>query len=245
MHYSWTLRTELFSPEAERGIAPTAGDASGERTSNTLRAYREIRRRILANEMPPGTQYLEQELAQMLDMSRTPVREALIRLAEERLIEVRPRHGARVLPVSADDMREIYAIIAELEAMAARTVAERAHPDVLADLAASAAAMERNSDDLHRWFEHDRRFHHRLVEASGNTRLIEMVRTLADQSYRACLHALSQRPLPSASNADHMALIDAIRRRDPAEAHRVHHAHCVRAGQMLTEILSRLQANAG
>ena len=90
------------------------------RLPQTLRAYRVLRRRILDNEMPPNAQYLEQELANALGMSRTPVREALIRLSEERLVEIRPRHGARVLPVSVDDMREIYEMMTELEALAAR-----------------------------------------------------------------------------------------------------------------------------
>ena len=106
--------------------AESLGEAGGEaRPSQTLRAYREIRRRILVNEMPADTQYLEQELADALGMSRTPVREALIRLSDERLVEVRPRHGARVLPVSVHDMREIYEVMTELEAVAARKVAER------------------------------------------------------------------------------------------------------------------------
>ena len=90
-----------------------------DRLPQTQRAYREIRRRILDNDMPPNAQYLEQELADALGMSRTPVREALIRLSDERLVEVRPRHGARVLPVSVDDMREIYELMTELEALAA------------------------------------------------------------------------------------------------------------------------------
>src|SRR5690606_26297255 len=95
------------------------------RMSQAQRAYRELRRRILHNEMPPNAQYLEQELADSLGMSRTPVREALIRLSDERLVEIRPRHGARILPVSVDDMREIYEMMTELEAFAVRKLARR------------------------------------------------------------------------------------------------------------------------
>jgi DNA-binding GntR family transcriptional regulator len=98
-------------------------ETHAERESNTNRAYREVRQRILFGEMPPGAQYLEQELAEMLGMSRTPVREALIRLADERLVEVRPRHGARVLDISIRDIREIYELLAELESLAGRCVA--------------------------------------------------------------------------------------------------------------------------
>ena len=84
-------------------------------TSLVDAAYREIRQRILDNVWPPGHRALEQEVALALGMSRTPVREALMRLAAEGLVEVIPRHGMRVLPVSPADMQEIYQILTALE----------------------------------------------------------------------------------------------------------------------------------
>ena len=75
-------------------------DAPSPRGSRVDAAYQAIRARILDNVWPPGYRALEQELAHALGMSRTPVREALIRLAKEGLVEVVPRHGMRVLPVS-------------------------------------------------------------------------------------------------------------------------------------------------
>ena len=88
-------------------------------------AYEQIRRRILDNVWPPGHRALEQEVALALGMSRTPVREALMRLQNEGLVEVIPRHGMRVLPVSPTDMREIYQILTALECMAAELLARR------------------------------------------------------------------------------------------------------------------------
>ena len=88
-------------------------------------AYEQIRRRILDNAWPPGHRALEQEVALALGMSRTPVREALMRLQAEGLVEVIPRHGMRVLPVSPNDMREIYQILTALECMAAELLAQR------------------------------------------------------------------------------------------------------------------------
>ena len=118
-------RTLFRQPAQEQDRPEMSSTVLSERSNNTLRAYREIRRRILEGEMDPGTQFLEQELAELLDMSRTPVREALIRLAEERLVEVRPRHGVRILPISADDIRDIYDMLIEIEAYAVRRIAER------------------------------------------------------------------------------------------------------------------------
>src|ERR1044071_5104736 len=77
--------------------------------------YEALRRRILDNVWPPGHQALEQAIALELGVSRTPVREALIRLEREGLVQVIPRHGMRVLPMSAADMREIYEVLSALE----------------------------------------------------------------------------------------------------------------------------------
>lgn len=215
------------------------------RRSQTVRAYEELRRRILENEMPAGTQYLEQALADELGMSRTPVREALIRLSDERLVEVKPRHGARVLPVSASDMGEIYELLTSLEAIAARRVAERglnaAQLKRLDDaLAGIDQALVR--DDLNAWSGHDRDFHNAIVELSGNKRLAQVVAMFRDQAHRARMQTLTLRPKPSQSNRDHAALVAAIRNRDGAAAFEIHRRHRMEAGRMLLKLLAAQKA---
>ena len=93
--------------------------------SMVVAAYDLIKERILKNEYEPGFQALEPEIAQELGMSRTPVREALIRLSNEGLVEVIPRRGFRVVPLSPADMREIYQVLTALESMAAEVLAKR------------------------------------------------------------------------------------------------------------------------
>ena len=214
---------------------PEVGD---ERLS--LTAYNEIRRRILDNEMPSGTMMLETELAALLDMSRTPVREALIRLANEGMVEVRPRHGMRVLPVSAEDMEEIYEILTSLEASAAAKIAENGLSQ--AELKALHAAVHDmdaalDNDDLQAWARADERFHATLLDACRNRRLRELVYQFWDQTYRVRMLTLRLRPKPVASNRDHLALVEAIERRDPDEAARIHRQHRVSAGKMLVDLL--------
>ena len=227
---------------------PPAGETeTGEvdglhRLPQTLRAYRELRRRILDNEMPPNAQYLEQELADALGMSRTPVREALIRLSEERLVEVRPRHGARVLPVSVDDMREIYDVMTELEAMAARRLAERGlsreEIRVLDEVVEEMdAALARNDLDL--WARSDEKFHALLVDLVGNSRLSQVVATFRDQAHRARMQTLRLRPKPVDSNRDHATVVAAIRKRDGEVAASTHRQHRQKAGAMLLRLLAR------
>jgi DNA-binding GntR family transcriptional regulator len=117
-------------------------------------AYEQIRRRILDNVWPPSHRALEQEVALALGMSRTPVREALVRLQNDGLVEVVPRHGMRVLPVSPTDMREIYEILTALECMAAELLARRTPgEDELQPLVDATKAMDKalKADDLDAW----------------------------------------------------------------------------------------------
>ena len=117
-------------------------------------AYQSIRRRILDNVWSPGYQALEQEVALELGMSRTPVREALIRLAREGLVEVVPRRGMRVLPVSPADMKDIYEILSALEGKAAELLASRRPSDAdLKPLVTATQAMEKalKKGDLDAW----------------------------------------------------------------------------------------------
>ena len=212
----------------------------GVRRSQTRRAYDELKRRILDNELPPGTQALEQQAAEWLGMSRTPVREALIRLAQEGMVEVRPRHGMRVLPIAIADLRDIYDLLAGLEATAADIIARRGlQPAETAELdgllAEMTAALAR--DDLALWAEGDARFHRRLVEMSCNQRLILMVETIREQSHRARMATLRLRPKPVASNEEHAALVAALRRRDAEAAVKLIRAHRLRSARLLIDLL--------
>ncbi|MCP5374083.1 MAG: GntR family transcriptional regulator [Hyphomicrobiales bacterium] len=206
-------------------------------------AYRELRRRILESEMPAGFQATEQEVAELLQMSRTPTREALVRLSNEGLVEIRPRHGMRVLPVSIADMREIYDILTSLEATAAGLVAERGlSPAEMAELERSLFDMDRAllDNDLSAWAEADHRFHSLLVDFSGNGRLRAVVDTYLSQAHRVRMITLKLRPKPDQSNSEHARVVDAIKSRDGAAARRNHRIHRENAGRMLVSILQEM-----
>ena len=204
------------------------------------RAYTEVRRRIIENEMPAGYVILEQDLAQELGMSRTPVREAMIHLAKEGLVEVRPRHGFRVLPISAKDMVDIYEILTALESTAAATLAREGVTDQqLASLEAAVESMDRAlaDNDLDAWAAADEHFHKMLVAHAGNQRLQSIVEMFWDQTHRARMVTLRLRPRPTKSNDDHRAVIKAIRARDPVKAQQQHTRHRQVSGHMLVELL--------
>lgn len=209
-------------------------------------AYAELRRRILDNVYAPGFQALESALADELGVSRTPLREALIRLQDEGLVEVVPRHGMRVLPVSAADMKEIYEILTSLEAMAAELVAlKRPAPAELAALEKASRDMEKalKKDDLDAWAEADERYHRQLIELCGNRRLAAVVYNYWDRAHRARMFTLRLRPKPVNSTHEHLAVVEAIRRGDAVAARELHRAHRERGSRELLEILSRYRVS--
>lgn len=218
----------------------------GERMNQADIAYSRLKQLILDGTLPAGAQMLEQEAAQRLDMSRTPVREAMVRLRQDGMVEIRPRHGMRVLPVSARDMADIYEVLTALEGTAAETVARRglsARPLNLLRNAVNDMGRALEAGDLMAWAEADERFHSQLVQMSGNTRLIQMVGQLWDQAHRARMLTLKLRPTPTNSVAEHAALVDAIASGDPVAARQIHEDHRRRAGTMLVELLERLGLN--
>lgn len=205
-------------------------------------AYTVLRKRILDNEMKPGFQALEAEIALGLGMSRTPVHEALMRLQADGLVEVQPRHGVRVLPIAPDDMREIYEVLTCVEAAAAELLTlRRPHATELVELEHAVADMERAlaRDDLSAWAEADERFHRNVLELCGNRRLARIGLTFRDQVRRARMVTLRLRPKPYKSSAAHKALIQCIKRGDADAAGRNHRLQRQRGSAELMDILTR------
>src|SRR5918993_2088502 len=147
-----------------------------DRARHPEQAYRRIKDAILSGDMPIGYQRLEPALALQLGMSRTPVHEALVRLQDEGYVELQPRRGMRVLPLSPRDIREITALLACLEVEAAeRTAARRLPPEALAAFDAAIDAMDRalEAGDIEGWNRADYHFHLLLIESCGNRHLVD------------------------------------------------------------------------
>ena len=129
------------------------------------KAYHAIRDLIVSLELAPGAVIDERALVDELGMSRTPVREALMRLAQEQLVEVYPRRGMFVTSVDVRDLARLSEVRAALEPEAARLAAERATEAERADLAALADAIDAGSDDL---MALDGRIHRAVYRAAHN-----------------------------------------------------------------------------
>lgn len=210
-------------------------------------AYNRLKTDILATNIPPGFQATEPEFALRLGMSRTPVREALLRLESDGLVELIPRRGARVLPVSIDDIREIYEILTALEPEAAAHLASRdTDPDALTELDRATEDMEQalREDDLDAWAAADDTFHRKLLQLHRNRRLIDFITRLFDQAHRVRIMTLRLRQPPVRSTAEHRDILRNIQAGNAEKVREVFRAHRVRAAQELLDILAhyRLQS---
>ena len=207
-------------------------------------AYARLKADILHARIPPGHVAPEPEIALRMGMSRTPIRETLIRLEAEGLVELIPRRGARILPISASAMREIYDILTSLEPDAAARVALARHSaetlqplhDATSDM---EAALERG--DLDAWAEADERFHRQLMALTGNRRLQQIVAQLNDQAHRARIITVRLREPPVRSTVEHRAILDALLAGDGPLTRTLFREHRERAAQELLAILENLR----
>lgn len=171
---------------------------------------------IVSGRWKPGERIVERRIAVELQVSQTPVREALRQLETLRLIESAPNKGVRVRSLTAADLKESYPVRAGLEQVAAELAAER--------LAGDPAALERevaalrvadSAQDGEAQVRHTVAFHHELVRSAGNAVLLHTWESLGIEVWTTLsIRWLSPAPRPYAE--EHQELVDAFVRRDPA-----------------------------
>lgn len=208
--------------------------------SLTQDTYDALRSAILVGKIAPDTLWSDREIAARLELSRTPVREAIQRLAADGLVEVIPRRGTRILPLRPDDVREIHQVARALELEAAIMLAKAQERD-LGSLRRLVAEMAEALDasDRDRWVRADEAFHHDLVVACGNGRLAKMYHDQRGLTDRARYFALHLRNLPTKSAEDHRAMLEAIERRDTAHLCELYHEHWDRTTAELLALIER------
>ena len=202
------------------------------------RAYAHVKEQILTGQLPGGHLFAEGEVAGPLGISRTPVREALLRLRADGLVALIPKRGAVVTATSRAEARDVHDLRLALELSAARRIAEeRIDTTALAAaLAQSITAQERLSaaGDLPGTLLADAGFHHAIVQASGNALADAMYGTLADRQRRLNLLWLDPGSADVAAVLrDHRRLARTVARRDADGFERALRAHLGRSLQAL------------
>jgi DNA-binding GntR family transcriptional regulator len=191
------------------------------------RAYSEMRERIVTLRLPPGTLLREDELMRDLGIGRTPLREAVKRLALENLVAVQPRSGTFVTSVDAADIVHISEVRAELEAHAAELAAQRMDD---AQRARAEAMLERvlaleRAADADALMHLDESIHRLVWESSRNPYLVETLERYFVLSLRVWYVVLDRVPGLGAAVFDQAHLLEAILDRDPGRAHSLMREH--------------------
>jgi DNA-binding GntR family transcriptional regulator len=192
-------------------------------------AQQVIRASILAGELAAGEIYSASTIAQRLGVSPTPVREAMLELANGGLVEPVRNRGFRILTPDEDDLDEISQLRLMLEVPSMRIVAGQASAadlhelsEVVEQIEATAAAA-----DVAGFLLADREFHLGMLELTGNGRLVRLVAQLRDQTRIAGITELAREGNLAKSAAEHREILDALQARDPDRAEALMRRHLI------------------
>lgn len=177
---------------------------------------RHLERRILEGALRPRQRIIEQEICRRVRLSRSPVREALRLLAADGLVEIHARRGARVADVTRSEVRDVFQVFEELEALSTRLASIRMPRRGLARVATLLRAMRRAAQEgtVRTYFRLNGELHQTLYRASGNRTLARLLMNLGKQITRFRFAALATPGRLRRSLEEHRALLAALRRRD-------------------------------
>lgn len=193
--------------------------------------YGQLRRAIIHGEIPPGTRLRETEVAAALNVSRTPVREAISRLIGDWLVRELPTGGVEIVDSTAD-LAEIHYIREALETCAARLAAERITEEQLAKLEKLVKAAKRAS--VKERVRINQEFHMTIVEASGSPRLLAMVGGFREYFLNPRWTSRHDRAMTEKALHDHTKIIAALRARSPDRVERLLRQHLKLGWEQLT-----------
>lgn len=200
-------------------------------------AYEEIRRLIVRLDLPPGAILREGDLRQRLGIGRTPIREALQRLARQQFVTVVPRRGMFVSGIEVNELSLLYETRAVLEPYAARLAAERGTGDHWAAMESALAEASRAGTD-EALLAVDRSCHEILWEAADNRFLLDSLDTLYAQSDRLWHLHLAEVADMSHTVAEHVDIFDALRSGDADRAATLVEAHVRAFDEQIRRALS-------
>jgi DNA-binding GntR family transcriptional regulator len=149
--------------------------------------YLELKHKILTGEIVSQTRLMEIDLSEKMNVSRTPIREAIKRLADDGLVKVEPRRGAYVANISIKDMLDVFEVREDMEGFVAKLAAKRItgeEKEQLKEIAAEYEEAIEKADDKERIIELDEKFHNFIVKCSGNETLRELVNYVQELSLR-------------------------------------------------------------
>lgn len=205
-------------------------DLLHERKSLGQHVFENLRQAIIKGELPPSKRLVENQIAEKLNISRTPVREAIHKLEREGLLEKLPRGGFIVPDLTRENVEETFGIRSVLEGYAARLAATLHQGNEL-------DPFEHKLDEYQRYLESGQMdallkintdFHDLLYSLSKSQKLIKMINDLRDQIYQFRRIILSNQELAKKSHEDHRLMMKYIRNRDADGVERLVREHILR-----------------
>ncbi|MGI9483271.1 MAG: GntR family transcriptional regulator [Hyphomicrobiales bacterium] len=202
--------------------------------------YDQLLRAIQDNEIGKNERLVQERIAADLNISRTPVREALLRLEQDGILASSPRGGFLIHKINNDEVRELYQARAAIEGQAVRILAFRNEPDENEKLRATIEEAEKiPTPSVEAYFDANRTIHRRIVELSRNRYLLEMFDNIWNRGTSFQLFAAIEKVDLSKSLGDHMTLAEAIETGDPAHAGEVIIKHISDGFELQIEALEK------
>lgn len=202
-------------------------------------AYLTIRNAINHLELEPGESFLEREIAEMLDMSRTPVHSALIRLEMDGWLDIIPRKGITVSPIKAQNIKNISQITEALDGVAVELALGNLTDDHLSRLENLINQQEAClvENDFETYVDIDHEFHGLITTNCNNEELIKLLESYSDQLFRARLYTIDDRVLPLRSINEHKAILAALQAENGMAARTLMETHRNRGNKEIVKII--------
>jgi len=213
--------------------ASLSGD-TGERRSLAERVAGVLRQMFLNGDLAPGQRLIETEIADQLQVSRGPVRDALKALQEEGIVHIEPRKGTFIARLDYEDLSDIYLLRGAIEGLGARILAEEGAPEQIAQLEASLTDLRDSLQDLKRFAQLDLHFHELLCQLTGHKWLYKQWLSMKTYTW---LFIQTSQALDSPGDPgmldSHTEIFQAIQHRLPTLAEQAARRHTILAGEQM------------
>ena len=202
--------------------------------------YALLKERILTCQLVPEERLYEVKLSENLKVSRTPIREALNRLAHDSLVTIHPNSGFRVSPITRTEFRSLTEFRAVVEPEGAALAAQRATPAEVAEMRRIATLTFDPKDDrlFAEYCRANAMFHLAIARAAANPHLENAIMSALDMSQRPAYLRIGRQLEPSVPSERHYAILDAIEKKDAAAARAAMRSHVLASGNRIMEALT-------
>lgn len=203
--------------------------------------YQYLKKGILNLDFSPGEQMHIEEFAEQLEVSRTPIREAFLRLASEGLIDVRSRVGYFVSEITEQDIRDLFEVREIVETRAARQAAVELSDAEIGKLNVLMQESEEavQQEDLSTYIENDVRFHGYLQKHIRNQRLLAVMESLNDLTHRERILSIRSLENIESTLVEHKRIVEALEKRDGESAGELMTEHLRNVCQRLVEFINK------